>query len=900
MTGRTISHHQIGEKLGEGGMGVVYKATDTRLERVVALKILPAAKVTDPERKRRFVQEAKAASALNHPNIITIYDIDQADGIDFIAMEYVDGKTLDQLTPRGGMRLRELLKYAIQIAAALTRAHAAGIVHRDIKPANIMVTPDGHVKLLDFGLAKLTEKVEDPREAETMMPSKTATEEGMIIGTVAYMSPEQAEGRKVDARSDIFSFGSVLYEMATGRPAFSGETKMSTLAAILHKEPAPVREAAPDTPRDLEKIITRCLRKDPDRRVQSMADAKVALEELKEDSESGKLEAAAPAARSKSPRLAAVALIALPILLAAAGAAWWLNRSKAPAPAPALVRLTADSGLTTDPALSPDGKFIAYASDRGGEGNLDIWVRQVTGGEAIQLTKDPADDHEPVFSPDGSRIAFRSERDGGGIYIMSALGGEAKRVAPFGRYPRFSPDGSQIAYTIGLGGSTAPPKSYVVASGGGQPRQIRPDFFFVFGPIWSPDGKRILFRGRPEAAVSGNDWWVAPMDGSAAIRTGAYAMLAQNKLGVGDPNLWRGETNEIVFASRSGDAVNLWQIAISPNTWQVNGTPRQLTFGAGPDGHPSIASDHLAFALLSQSTNIWSFPVDANAGKVLGEMGRLTEGPNSDSYPSISTDGRKLAFERAAGGQPRPWFKDLQSGRESALVDPPAVFPFMTADGTRVEFARSENQKYAMYVVPAAGGEAERLCPDCRLMTGWSHDGKKILYETEATRASNQTIVLFDIGSAGKTLLLSHPKFGVSRARFSPDDRWISFHAITPTARRIFVAAFHGAAAIPEDQWIPITDGKAMDRYADWSPDGKLLYFLSERDGFRCIWAQRLDPATKHPSGDAFPIKHFHTSRRSLLAVADPINTAMSVATDKIVFSMVEQTGNIWMKDLPQ
>ena len=172
MTGRTISHYQIGEKLGEGGMGVVYKATDTRLERVVALKILPANKVTDPERKRRFVQEAKAASALNHPNIITIYDIDQADGIDFIAMEYVDGKTLDQLIPRGGMRLRELLKYAIQIAAALARAHAAGIVHRDIKPANIMVTPDGHVKLLDFGLAKLTEKVEDPREAETMMPSK--------------------------------------------------------------------------------------------------------------------------------------------------------------------------------------------------------------------------------------------------------------------------------------------------------------------------------------------------------------------------------------------------------------------------------------------------------------------------------------------------------------------------------------------------------------------------------------------------------------------------------------------------------------------------------------------------------------------------------------------------------
>jgi Tol biopolymer transport system component len=223
----------------------------------------------------------------------------------------------------------------------------------------------------------------------------------------------------------------------------------------------------------------------------------------------------------------------------------------------------------------------------------------------------------------------------------------------------------------------------------------------------------------------------------------------------------------------------------------------------------------------------------------------------------------------------------------------------MTADGSRVAYYRTENQKSAIYVVPASGGEAQRACQDCRTVNGWSHDGKKILSGTDATRASNQTIVLVDVASGGKMLILSHPKYEVSRGRFSPDDRWISFHAITPTTRRIFVAPFHGAAPIPENQWIPITDGKGMDRYADWSPDGKMLYFLSERDGFRCIWAQRLDPATKHPSGDAFPIKHFHTSRRSLLTIPDPVGTGMSVAADKIVFSMIEQTGNIWMKDLP-
>src|SRR5215472_15659870 len=316
MVGKTVSHYKIDEKLGEGGMGVVYRARDTRLDRFVALKVLPAEKVADPERKRRFVQEAKSASALNHPNIITIHDIDQADGVDFIAMELVEGETLDRLIPRNGMRLGDILKYSIQIAAALARAHAAGIVHRDIKPANIMATPDGHVKVLDFGLAKLTEPVEGFMQGSTANTADdTGTGQGKIIGTVAYMSPEQAEGKKVDARSDIFSFGSVLYEMATGRVPFQDQTKISTLAAILHKEPSAIREIASDAPRDLEKIITRCLRKDLSRRFQHMDDVKVALEELKEDSESGKLaaEIAQPLATSgrKLP----------PVLLLAAGGA---------------------------------------------------------------------------------------------------------------------------------------------------------------------------------------------------------------------------------------------------------------------------------------------------------------------------------------------------------------------------------------------------------------------------------------------------------------------------------------------------------------------------------------------------------------------------------------------------
>src|SRR5262249_1435342 len=257
MIGRTVSHYQILEKLGQGGMGVVYKALDTHLDRLVAIKVLPPERVADEDRKRRFVQEAKAASALNHPNIVTIHDIDSADGIDFIAMELVAGKTLDGWIPRHGLRLNETLKYSVQVADALAVAHKAGIVYRDLKPGNVMVTDQGLVKVLDFGLAKLTEP-SDCGGDEATRTLKPTTEEGTIMGTVSYMSPEQAEGKKVDARSDIFSFGALLYEMVTGGRAFQGDSRLSTLTAILREEPKPAGQVVEGLPRELERIIARC------------------------------------------------------------------------------------------------------------------------------------------------------------------------------------------------------------------------------------------------------------------------------------------------------------------------------------------------------------------------------------------------------------------------------------------------------------------------------------------------------------------------------------------------------------------------------------------------------------------------------------------------------------------
>ena len=304
--GTKLGPYEILEPLGTGGMGSVWKARDTRLNRLVAIKVLPADKIADGGRKQRFVQEAQAASALNHPNIVTIHDISVADGIDFIVKEYVSGARLDRRIPRHGMRLSELLELAIQIADAVAKAHAVGIVHRDLKPGNIMLTDEGRVKVLDFGLAKLMDPV-SIGEQDATLTVKAVTEDGTILGTITYMSPEQAEAKPVDARSDIFSFGAVLYEMATGTRAFQGGSKLETLRAVLRDNPKAPGELARDLPQDLEKVIARCLRKDVARRFQHMDDVKIALEEVKEESESGALEAPAPQRSRRTLATAAMA-----------------------------------------------------------------------------------------------------------------------------------------------------------------------------------------------------------------------------------------------------------------------------------------------------------------------------------------------------------------------------------------------------------------------------------------------------------------------------------------------------------------------------------------------------------------------------------------------------------------
>ena len=404
---RRLLHYEIAREIGRGGMGVVYQARDTRLDRPVAIKVLPPDKVTDPERKRRFIQEARAASALNHPNIITVHDVNSDDGVDFIVMEYVDGRTLDALIPSKGLRLSLAVKYAVQIADALAKAHDAGILHRDLKPSNLMVTSEGRVKVLDFGLAKLTDRSDSSSDAATFS-AHPVTGEGMVMGTAPYMSPEQAEGRKLDARSDIFSFGSVLYELVTGQKPFHGDSTLSIVAKILHEDPKPVSQLVPLIPSDLAKIVSQCLRKDPARRYQHMADVRVALEDVQDESVSGP-----PVPVVRAPVRRRWAWVTLVSVVLVGGVFAWRALLVRDASEPRVVPLTTFLGAETYPTLSPDGSQVAFTWSGPKQDNDDIYVQLIGSGDPFQLTRDPAGDYSPAWSPDGLSIAFlRGQRTG--------------------------------------------------------------------------------------------------------------------------------------------------------------------------------------------------------------------------------------------------------------------------------------------------------------------------------------------------------------------------------------------------------------------------------------------------------------------------------------------------------
>lgn len=508
LAGKSLGRYQVIELLGAGGMGEVYLARDTRLDRKVALKLLPENLTADEQSRQRFVREAKAASALNHPHIITIYEI-AADGEhNFIAMEYVEGETFRDLLSRGKLEAKRAVEFTAQAASGLAAAHEAGIIHRDIKPENLMVTRNSQIKILDFGLAKLVENQKISLVDSSVKTAhfsdavkKVETMPGTILGTVAYMSPEQAEGRTLDRCTDIFSLGVVFYEMLAGKKPFDGKSAIDTLHSIINDEPQPVVELNPQLPIEVNELLGKAMAKEPHERYRHAGDFELDLRRFKRALEtnsliSGRMQFAAKSsvrgAGNLLPWIAAAGLLALTIVLA-----FWIWKPAAQSSAPdlpqqaisldkaTLTPLTIDPGFEGEPTFAPDGQTIAYVSDR--TGNFEIFLRQIAGGPDINLTNNAADDMQPAFSPDGKQIVFVSSRTGesdclcffiygteqplmgGAIWVMPALGGSPRRIIETGTFPLWSPDGSSIVFTKG---SWYGQKIFKVAAVGGEPQEI--------------------------------------------------------------------------------------------------------------------------------------------------------------------------------------------------------------------------------------------------------------------------------------------------------------------------------------------------------------------------------------------------------------------------------------------
>jgi Tol biopolymer transport system component len=446
---------------------------------------------------------------------------------------------------------------------------------------------------------------------------------------------------------------------------------------------------------------------------------------------------------------------------------------------------------------------------------------------------------------------------------------------------------------------------FVIPSDGGQPRPVRASLKRASHPEWLPDGRHILFRADEGGVTAAVDLWVTSLDedSTPAVRTGLAAMLTKQKLTSWSFWQWiaNGSSGGYVLLSvGSGDAENVWRVPISPGTFQVSGPAEQLTFGSATETSPHVAPIpggglRMVFASIRPNRDIWSLPLDADRGSVKGPPQRITDQVSWESNPSISEDGRKLVYGSDRSGSENVWVRDLVSGKETRVNTAPAYCAYISRDGRRIVYRREPPTQWLYEVYMVGEGDPVLVCSDCFVINAVTRDGEMLIDET---RPPSLRVVM--TAQKRGVPILKHPTWGVFAGRLSPDERWIAFHTIPKAnVRRVYVAPFRGPHLIEEKDWIPVTDGRGMERYADWSPDGNTLYFLSERDGFRCIRAQRLDPTSKHPVGPPLDIYHFHHARLSLMNIADPNNIGFYIAADKAVFAIPEITGNIWMTELP-
>jgi eukaryotic-like serine/threonine-protein kinase len=808
MVGKTLRSYRIESRLGAGGMGVVYKAVDSRLDRAAAIKVLGASAFS-ADREKRFVQEAKAASSLNHANIVTIYDIDtqEVDGkpIHYIAMEYVAGETLDHLIGRKGLGIRTALKYAAQIADALAAAHAAGIVHRDLKPSNVMVTPQGLVKVLDFGLAKLNDGGEADAFAETVHgDGASLTEEGTILGTVAYMSPEQADGKRVDARSDIFSFGSVVYEMVTGHRAFAGGSKLSSLSAVLHTEPKPPSQAVPDIPPELERIIARCLKKDPVRRWQSMADVKVALDELRDEMESSSIDPRRPISSGRPSALPAkrwLVIGALSLLLIGLALGAYSGQSYLRSAPLTFQRLTFRRGDVTAARFGP-GEAVVYSAEWDGAPST-LFSTQPGNREA-----------RPLGLPTGRILAISSAGEMAILLGAEDVGTLAR--APFGGgAPRemlenvsaadWSPSGDTLAVVRTISGKhrLEYPVGTVLYE-----NDVRPPI----APRVSGDGKLVAFFDY-DPEVGDYSLCVVGLNHPKQVLSRGWRAIGSLHWSPGGDEIW-------FSAGQPGTDPALYAVGLS-------GKQRFLTQAPGWIVMQDAAADgRVLLSVVNSRLGIRYIDFEHASERDLAWL-------DASLLYEISSDGKSLLFVELTNGEGRNAAIYLRKTDGSAAIrlgygNRPSLSP----DGKWVVCIHHEPGRSRLMLLPTGPGESRFLKVDGvhYESLGWFPDSKRIMFTGNESGHPVLTWT-YDLDSDKATPLTAE---GTKGTQVSPDGQWF------------VLADPHNLSLAPVASGTPrsigqLENGEAVVR---WSGDGRYL-FLQQPEG-DAIKISRLEVATGH------------------------------------------------------